>query len=107
MSWIRQFIDFAVSHADIRTREERISAFLSRLVIKGNVSATTQKQALCAIIGFYKLVLKEQVGELTFARSSRPKFLPAVFSREEVWRVFIIRVEDPLFHVRKDRTREK
>lgn len=87
MSWVRQYIDFAASHPEIRNREERIGAFLSRLVIAKRVSATTQKQALCSIIGFYKLVLKEQVGELTFSRSSRPKFLPAVFSREEVWRV--------------------
>lgn len=87
LSWIRQYIDFLPSCLPGASREERIGAFLSRLVIKGNVSATTQKQALCAIVGFYKLVMKEPVGELTFSRSTRPKFLPAVFSREEVWRM--------------------
>ena len=87
LSWVRQYIDFLPSCPTDSTREDRIGSFLSRTVIKGNVSATTQKQALCAIIGFYKLVMKEPVGELTFARSSRPKFLPAVFSREEVWRM--------------------
>jgi len=87
ISWVRQFIDFLPSCSQETTREERISKFLSRLVIKNNISATTQKQALCAIIGFYKLVLKEQVGDLTFSRSSRPKFLPSVFSRDEAWRI--------------------
>jgi integron integrase len=87
LSWTRQYIDFLPSCPPGSSREDRIGSFLSRLVIKGNVSATTQKQALCAIIGFYKLVMKDPVGELTFAHSSRPKFLPAVFSREEVWRV--------------------
>jgi integron integrase len=86
-AWVGQYIDFISSPHAGSTREERIGKFLSRLVIKGNVSATTQKQALCAIIAFYKLVLREDVGELTFTRSSRPKFLPAVFSREEAWAV--------------------
>lgn len=87
LSWVRQYIDFLGTCPQTSTREERIGSFLSRLVTKGNVSATTQKQALCAIVGFYKLVMKEPVGELVFSHSSRAKFLPAVFSREEVWRV--------------------
>lgn len=86
LSWTRQYIDF-LSICRASTREERIGGFLSRIVVRGNVSATTQKQALCAIIGFYKLVLKEPVGEIIFSKASRQKFLPHVFSRQEVWRV--------------------
>jgi integron integrase len=87
MSRVDQYITFLSNCQEVATREDKIGKFLSRLVIKDNVSATTQKQALCAIVGFYKLVLKEPIGELSFAHSSRPKFLPAVFSREEVWRM--------------------
>jgi integron integrase len=87
LNWVGQYIDFISAPGSGNTREEKIGKFLSRLVIKHNVSATTQKQALCAIVRFYKWVLKEPIGELAFEKSSRAKRLPAVFSHEEVWRV--------------------
>jgi len=87
MDWMKQYIAFISVSPAGATREENIGRFISRLVIKKNVSAMTQKQALCAIVGFYKWVVKEPVGELVFTKSGRAKRLPAVFSREEAWRV--------------------
>ncbi len=85
--WLNQYIDsLAVSNPG-ETREDKIGRFLSRLVIKDHVAASTQKQALCAIVRFYKWVVREEVGELTFTRSDKPVRLPVVFSVQEVWRV--------------------
>jgi len=86
--WIGQFISFLFSPINrAATREDQIGAFLTRLVVGKNVSATTQKQALCAIILFCRLILKEKIGDLIFTPSSRAKRLPAVLSREEAGRV--------------------
>lgn len=87
LGWAGQYIDFLATLPPDMPREEKIGKFLSRLVIKDNVAWSTQKQALCAIVRFHKWVIKVEVGKIIFARSTRPKYLPVVFSREEVWRV--------------------
>ena len=83
--WVAQYITFICLPGSGATREERIEKFLTLLVEKKHVSAGTQKQALCAIVKFYKLTLKESVGDLGFAKARRARRLPAVFSREECW----------------------
>lgn len=62
-----------------------IKAFLNDLVIHGNVSASTQNQALNALVFFFRHVLEHceiELGEL--ARSKRPKRLPVVLTRDEI-----------------------
>jgi integron integrase len=84
--WLDRYINFlAGSHAE--TIEEKMGQFLTRIVTQDKVSASTQKQALCAIIYFYKRVLGMEIGDISFLRSKRPVRLPEVFSRQEVWRV--------------------
>lgn len=84
LGWVGKYIDF-ISNSDYPTREARISAYLTRLVIKEDVAASTQKQALCAIVCFYRL-RGETVGKLDFKWSSKPEQLPVILSREECWR---------------------
>lgn len=85
--WVDQYIDSLAVCNPEDTREDKIGRFLSRLVIKHHVSASTQKQALCAIVRFYKWVVREEVGQLSFTRSDKPPRLPVVFSVQEVWRI--------------------
>lgn len=86
LDWMGKYIDFlATCHAD--TPEVKIGAFLSHTVNRFNVSASTQKQALCALVFFYKRVVKVDLGDLSFCRANRAARLPEVFSRQEVWRV--------------------
>jgi len=85
--WVDQYITFIFLKPADASREEWIGRFLSKLVIEKRFGATTQKQALCAIVLFYRLVRKETVGKIDFTRSSRQPRLPVVFSREECWRV--------------------
>ena len=83
--WIKRFIFFhSVSHpAEMGGLE--INAFLTHLVIKERVSASTQNQALAALLFLYRYVLGREVGELgDVVRARRPRRLPVVLTREEV-----------------------
>jgi integron integrase len=65
--------------------EAEINTFLSHLALNRRVSASTQNQALSALIFLYKRVLKREIGELgEVIRARRPKHLPIVMTREEV-----------------------
>lgn len=84
--WLGKYIDF-LAGCRAETVEEKLGQFLTRIVTQDKVSAATQKQALCALIYFYKRVIGMQIGDISFLRSKRPARLPEVFSRQEVWRV--------------------
>lgn len=65
-----------------------VANFLSHLAKDRNVAASTQNQALNALVFLYGEVLHQPLGELgTWARAERPKRLPVVLTREEVQRV--------------------
>ncbi|MBK9139600.1 MAG: integron integrase [Verrucomicrobia bacterium] len=65
-----------------------VTAFLTHLATAGRVSASTQNQALNALVFLYAEVLHQPLGELgDFARARRPPRVPEVLSREEVRRV--------------------
>lgn len=84
-NWIRQFIHF---HGLRHPRElggAEIRAFLSHLALKRDVAASTQNQALCALVFLYKNVLRQPLGRFEKAvRAKRPKRLPVVLSPGEV-----------------------
>jgi len=66
-----------------------VSRFLSHLAVEGNVSASTQNQALSALIFLYKDVLDMPVGWLSaLVRAKRPLRVPTVFTKDEVRRIF-------------------
>ena len=86
LDWLRKYMDFLPTcHAE--THEQKLGQFLSLQVHKFNISAATQKQALCALVYLYKNTLRIELGNLDFLRSKRSVRLPEVFSRQEVWRV--------------------
>jgi len=65
--------------------EPEINAFLSHLATRKKVSASTQNQALCALLFLYRHVLGREVGDLgDVIRARRQKNLPVVMTREEV-----------------------
>jgi integron integrase len=67
---------------------DRIVAFLEDLAVRGQVSASTQNQALNALVFLYKQVLGVELGTLDeFVRAKRPKRLPVVLERGEVARL--------------------
>lgn len=66
----------------------QVRAFLTHLAVNHRVSASTQNQALNAIVFMYRNVVGRDPGEIgAFGRAKRPKRLPTVLTRDEVKRV--------------------
>jgi len=65
--------------------ETEIVEFLTHLATQRNVAASTQNQALSALLFLYQQFLGKKLGRLDGAlRASRPPRLPVVLTREEV-----------------------
>ncbi len=84
VQWASRFILFhARRHPrDMGTAE--VEQFLTDLAVNGRVSASTQNQALNALLFLYGPVLGMELGRLDSVRARRPKRLPVVLSPEEV-----------------------
>lgn len=88
VQWIRRYIFFHKLRHPAEMGTEEIQAFLSDLVVRGNVSASTQNQALCALLFLYRLLGKDIGGLGDVVRAKRPRRLPVVLTEEEVGHVF-------------------
>jgi integron integrase len=82
--WVERFIRFHRLRHPRDMGEAEIELFLSDLAVKGQVSASTQNQALGAMLFLYRDVLGIEVGRLDAVRARRPKRLPEVLAPEEV-----------------------
>src|SRR5688572_273809 len=88
VGWAKRYILFHGKKHPSAMAADEVNAVLSHLAVDGNVSASTQNQALSAILFLYREVLKEEVGWIgDIVRATRPRRLPEVFTREEVVRV--------------------
>jgi len=66
-----------------------VKSYLTYLADVRRVSANTQRQALNALVFFYKEVIERPFGDIgEFAQSKRPRRLPVVLNKEEVGRLF-------------------
>lgn len=69
--------------------ESEVTEFLTHLARDGHVAASTQNQALSALLFLYKEVLKQEIGWLHgVERAKRPSRLPVVLTRDEVHKIF-------------------
>jgi integron integrase len=85
VGWIRRYILFHGKRHPRDLNEKHVSEFLSNLAIDGRVAASTQNQALNALLFLYKEVLQRELGFVGNAfRVKRPPKLPAVLSPAEV-----------------------
>jgi len=85
LEWISRFITFNKGRHPEEMGEDEVRTYLEYLAMKRRVAASTQNQALNALVFLYRNVLKtplEEIGE--FARARRPARLPVVLSRKEV-----------------------
>jgi len=81
--WIKRFIRFhGLQHPEVLGSKE-VEAFLSHLVLQVNVSASTQRVALNALVFLYREFLGQPLDDLNFEHSRKPVKLPTVFSAEE------------------------
>ena len=83
--WVKRFIFFHHVRHPMEMVEPEINAFLTHLATQGQVSASTQNQALSALLFLYRHVLGLQIGDLgEIVRARRPTRLPVVLTRPEV-----------------------
>ncbi len=82
--WLRRFLYFhRTKSAEVLSAGD-VKAFLEYLAVKKQVSASTQNQALNAIVFLFGNVLKKGLGEIgEFTRAKRPVRLPVVLAKEE------------------------
>mgnify|MGYP003651424271 CR=1 FL=1 len=86
--WIRRFILFHNKRHPIDMGVEEIQAYLSHLATDRRVSASTQNQALSALLFLYQKVLGLELPWMEdIIRAKRPSRVPVVMSRSEVARV--------------------
>src|SRR6266705_1286048 len=72
-----------------RWGEAEVSGFLTHLAREEQVAASTQNQALSALLFLYKEVLKEEIGWLeNVERAKQPARVPVVLTRDEVHKLF-------------------
>jgi integron integrase len=82
--WIERYIrHHGIRHPNTMGTAE-VEAFLTHLAVKDNVSASTQNQALGALLFLYQHVLKMEIGRLDAVRARRPVRVPLVLSAGEV-----------------------
>jgi integron integrase len=84
VQWIKRFIWFNGTRHPRDMGSAELELFLTDLAVKGHVSASTQNQALNAIVFLYRDVLDLQLGGVEAVRARRPKRLPVVLAAEEV-----------------------
>jgi integrase len=88
VTWIRRYILFHQKKHPSQMGASEISAFLTWLAVQQSVSASTQNQALSALLFLYRHVLETDVGSIErMPRARMPIRLPVVLSRDEVARV--------------------
>ena len=94
VSWIKRFIFFHNKRHPNEMDETDVSRFLTFLAVRRNVSASTQNQALSAILFLYRSVLKKELGWVeNVERAKKPSRLPVVFSKREVEQI-LLRLEN-------------
>lgn len=92
-TWVCRFIVFCEFRDPETLAENEMVGFLEDLAVRGKVAASTQNQALNALLFFYQQVLGKPLERLEgFQRAKRPKRLPVVLDRVEI-RALLARLE--------------
>jgi integron integrase len=85
IDWIKRYIIFHGKRHPLAMGAQEISQFLTHLATHRNVAASTQNQALAALLFLYKDVLKQPLARIDdVERAKRLVRLPVVLSRDEV-----------------------
>jgi integron integrase len=85
VNWIKRYIIFHDKRHPKEMGGREIEEFLTHLAVKENVAASTQNQALNAILFLYKEVLQQELDlRVDAVRAKRSRYLPTVLTKEEV-----------------------
>lgn len=84
IAWIKRFILFHNKRHPNEMGKPEVEAFLKDLAVQRNVAASTQNQALSALLFLYNDVLEQPIGYVDVLWAKKPKRLPVVLTRTEV-----------------------
>ena len=83
--WVRRYVVFHGKRHPSGLGSPEVTAFLSDLAVRGQVSPSTQNQALSALLFLYRKVLRQDLADLDqVVRAKRSVRVPLVLSRDEV-----------------------
>src|SRR3989440_630860 len=89
VGWVRRFVRFCGLRHPRELGQADVTRFLSSLAVDRRVSASTQNQALSALVFLYREVMDVPIGWLAaLVRAKRPQRVPVVLTRDEVRRIF-------------------
>jgi integron integrase len=83
VDWVYRYIIFHNKRHPAEMGEKEIKQFLIHLAVERHVAASTQNQALCGLLCFYRKVLKREIDYVDVVWAQRPQRLPEVFTPEE------------------------
>lgn len=85
LQWVRRFIRFHRMRHPAEMGAAEVNEFVTSLAVDSGVSASTQTQALSAVLFLYRYVLGMDIGELEgLVRARKSAHLPVVMNRAEV-----------------------
>lgn len=87
VDWARRFILFHHKRHPKDMGQAEVEAFLTHLAVERHVAASTQNQALSALLFLYKAVLHQEIVAVDAVRARKPKHLPTVLTKAEALRV--------------------
>ncbi len=89
VQWVRRFVLHHGKRHPAQMGEDEVRDFLTHLAVKRQVAASSQNQALAAILFLYREVLRLEIGWIDgVVRAKRPSRIPVVLTRAEVRSVF-------------------
>jgi site-specific recombinase XerD len=88
ITWIKRDIFFHTKTPPNELGSAEIEAFLTHLAVDQQVAASTQNQALSALLFWYRDVLKTPLDlSIDAIRAKKPKRLPTVLTKDETLKV--------------------
>ena len=82
--WLRRFLRFHQLRHPREMGSAEVNAFLTHLAVEGQVSASTQNQALAALLFLYRVLLERDLDLEGVVRARKRRRLPVVLTEEEV-----------------------
>jgi site-specific recombinase XerD len=93
---VRRYLGFNHDAHPEQLGAEHVAAYLNHLALSREVSASTQNQALNALVFLYGQVLGTEIGQLAGLTAARkPRRLPSVLTRDEIKRLIVQVREEP------------
>jgi hypothetical protein len=82
-SWARRFAHYIAPKTPYAAGAEEVHAFLADLAAHGRASASSQRQALCALVFLMQEALSRQLGEMDFKRATPRERTPVFLTKGE------------------------